>query len=52
MDRKGFIKTSLAGAAALAGMAVIPGCASSDDKSRKASSLSLKLSFQEGTAPG
>lgn len=55
-NRRNFIKTSLAGAATAAGTTAWAGCASSPaGKSEPASANSkaeLKLSFQEGTAPG
>ena len=49
MDRKTFLRTSLAGAAALA---VAPGAVVSCGKPQKKSSTPLRLSFQEGITPG
>ena len=49
MDRKTFLKTSLAGAAALA---VAPGALVSCKPQEKKCSTPLRLSFQEGVTPG
>ena len=49
MDRKTFLRTSLAGAAALA---VAPGALVSCGKPQKKPSTPLHLSFQEGLTPG
>ena len=50
MDRKSFLKTSLAGAAALAVASTgLPACTSAGKKRKD---VGLNLSFQEGTAPG
>ena len=52
MDRKSFLKTSLAGVAALAaGPAVLSACKGPDQK-KKTPAVPLRLSFQEGIAPG
>ena len=54
MDRRSFLKTSAVGTAAVAATSLLPGCASSSGKGGKkaADDLELKISFQEGTAPG
>ena len=53
MDRRSFLTTAAAGTAALAAASVLPGCATaSGDKKKAGSDLELKLSFQEGIAPG
>lgn len=53
MDRRHFLATAAAGSAALAAASVLPGCvAASDDKKKAGNDLELKISFQEGTAPG
>ncbi len=53
MDRRSFLTTAAAGTAALAAASVLPGCATaSSDKKKAGSDLELKLSFQEGIAPG
>ncbi len=53
MDRRHFLTTAAAGTAALAAASVLPGCVTaSDDKKKAGSDLELKLSFQEGIAPG
>ena len=49
MDRKTFLKTAVAGAAALA---VAPGALVSCKPQEKKASTPLRLSFQEGLAPG
>lgn len=53
MDRRSFLTTAAAGTAALAAASVLPGCAAaSGDRKKAGSDLELKLSFQEGIAPG
>lgn len=53
MDRRHFLATAAAGSAALAAASVLPGCvAASDDKKKAGCDLELKISFQEGIAPG
>lgn len=53
MDRRHFLTTAAVGSAALAAASVLPGCvASTDDKKKAGNAPELKLSFQEGTAPG
>ncbi len=53
MDRRHFLTTAAVGSAALAAASVLPGCvASTDDKKKAVNAPELKLSFQEGTAPG
>ncbi len=53
MDRRSFLTTAAAGTAALAAASVLPGCATaSNDRGKAGSDLELKLSFQEGIAPG
>lgn len=53
MNRRNFLATAAAGSAALAAASVLPGCvAASDDKKKSGSDLELKISFQEGIAPG
>ncbi len=53
MDRRHFLATAAAGSAALAAASVLPGCvAASDDKKKAVNDLELKISFQEGIAPG
>ncbi|MBQ6253860.1 MAG: sugar phosphate isomerase/epimerase [Bacteroidales bacterium] len=50
MDRRSFLTTSAMGTAALAAASMLPGCASSPKKLKD--ELPLKISFQEGIAPG
>ena len=51
MDRKTFLRTTVAGAAALvAAPGALVSCAS--PKEKKQSSVPLRLSFQEGVTPG
>ena len=53
MNRRNFLATAAAGSAALAAASVLLGCvAASDDKKKSGSDLELKISFQEGIAPG
>lgn len=53
MNRRNFLATAAAGSAALAAASVLPGCvATTDDKKKAGSDLELKISFQEGIAPG
>ena len=53
MNRRDFLATAAVGSAALAAASVLPGCvAATDDKKKAANGLELKISFQEGTAPG
>ena len=53
MNRRDFLATAAAGSAALAAASVLPGCvATTDDKKKAGSDLELKISFQEGIAPG
>lgn len=53
MNRRNFLATAAAGSAALAAASVLPGCvAASDDKKKTGNDLELKISFQEGIAPG
>ena len=53
MNRRNFLATAAAGSAALAAASVLPGCvAASDDKKKAGNDLDLKISFQEGIAPG
>ncbi len=53
MDRRHFLTTAAAGTAVLAAASVLPGCgAASGGKKKAGSDLELKLSFQEGIAPG
>lgn len=53
MNRRDFLATAAAGSAALAAASVLPGCvAASDDKKKAGNDLELKISFQEGIAPG
>lgn len=53
MNRRHFLATAAAGSAALAAASVLPGCvAASDDKKKAGNDLELKISFQEGIAPG
>lgn len=53
MDRRHFLTTAAVGSAALAAASVLPGCvASTDDEKKAVNAPELKLSFQEGTAPG
>ena len=53
MNRRNFLATAAAGSAALAAASVLPGCvAASDDKKKTGNDLKLKISFQEGIAPG
>ena len=40
------------GTAAVAATSLLPGCASSKEGKKAADDLELKISFQEGTAPG
>ena len=53
MNRRDFLATAAVGSAALAAASVLPGCvAATGDKKKAANDLELKISFQEGTAPG
>lgn len=53
MDRRHFLSSAAIGSAALAAASVLPGCvAASDDKKKAGNDLELKISFQEGIAPG
>lgn len=53
MNRRDFLATAAVGSAALAAASVLPGCvAATDDKKKAENDLELKISFQEGTAPG
>lgn len=52
MNRKEFLRTSLAGAAAIAVAPLVPSCSPKEKCCEKACDTVLKLSFQEGTAPG
>lgn len=53
MDRRSFLKTSAAGTAAIAAASVLPGCTSAQKAEQKErDAVELKISFQEGTAPG
>ena len=53
MNRRDFLATAAVGSAALAAASVLPGCvAATDDKKKAGSDLELKISFQEGIAPG
>jgi len=53
MNRKDFFKTSLAGAATLAAASTgLVACTSSRKEEQAKSDVELKISFQEGTAPG
>lgn len=53
MNRRDFLATAAVGAAALAAASVLPGCvAATDDKKKAGNDLELKISFQEGIAPG
>lgn len=54
MDRRSFLKTSAVGTAAVAASSLLPGCSSSASKGGKkaADKVPLKISFQEGIAPG
>ena len=53
MNRRDFLATAAVGSAALAAASVLPGCvAATDDKKKAGNDLELKISFQEGTAPG
>ena len=44
--------TAAIGGAAIAAASVLPGCVTASDDKKKATSVPLNLSFQEGTAPG
>ena len=53
MNRRDFLSTAAVGSAALAAASVLPGCvAVTDDKKKAGNEPELKISFQEGTAPG
>jgi sugar phosphate isomerase/epimerase len=52
MDRRQFLTTAAIGGAAIAAASVLPGCVTASDDKKKAASVPLNLSFQEGTAPG
>ena len=53
MNRRDFLATAAVGSAALAAASVLPGCvAATDDKKKAGNDLELKISFQEGIAPG
>jgi sugar phosphate isomerase/epimerase len=52
MNRKEFLKTSLLGAAALAAAPSLAGCVAAADKKKAGNDTPLRISFQEGTAPG
>ena len=53
MDRRHFLSSAAIGSAALAAASMLPGCvAASDDKKKAGNDLELKISFQEGIAPG
>ena len=53
MNRRDFLATAAVGSAALAAASVLPGCvAATDDKKKAGNEPELKISFQEGTAPG
>ncbi len=53
MNRRDFLATAAVGSAALAAASVLPGCvAVSDNKKKAENEPELKISFQEGTAPG
>ncbi len=52
MNRKEFLRSSLLGAAALAAAPMMTGCCSIGKSGKKGADTVLKLSFQEGTAPG
>ncbi len=53
MNRRDFLATAAVGSAALAAASMLPGCvAASDDKKKAGNDLELKISFQEGIAPG
>ncbi len=52
MNRKEFLKTSLLGAAALAAGPALTGCLGGGEKKKNSAAPELKISFQEGTAPG
>lgn len=52
MNRKEFLKTSLAGAAAVAAASTGLAACASPKKEKTAAEVSLNLSFQEGIAPG
>jgi sugar phosphate isomerase/epimerase len=52
MDRRQFLTTAAIGGAAIAAASVLPGCVTASDDKKKATSVPLNLSFQEGTAPG
>ncbi len=52
MNRKEFLKTTILGAAALAAVPGFASCVAADGKKKTAKIPGLKISFQEGTAPG
>ena len=55
MNRRDFLATAAVGSAALAAASVLPGCVAVTDDKKKAGNEpepELKISFQEGTAPG
>ncbi len=52
MNRKEFLKTTILGAAALSVAPGLAGCVVADDRKKAAKIPELKISFQEGTAPG
>lgn len=53
MDRRHFLATAAAGSAALTAASLLPGCVTSTgEKKKEWNAPELKLSFQEGTAPG
>ena len=52
MDRRGFFKTSLTGAAGIAAASVLPASLTSCTPAKAAADVKLNLSFQEGRVPG
>ncbi len=52
MNRRHFLSSAAIGSAALAAASMLPGCATALDKKKCVPRLELKLSFQEGIAPG
>ena len=52
MDRRSFLITSALGTAGVAASSILPGCTSSKECKKAADKVELKISFQEGTAPG
>ena len=53
LDRRDFFKASLGGVALTAlGTTLLPGCSSAPERTGEGSTAKLKLSFQEGIAPG